>query len=116
MKKQYPISLLMTFFYLVLAFSTITQAATAPALVNPIKANSLLEIIDRIINFLMIASVPLLIIFIILGAYNILTAGGVPAKFKTGKDIILYAVIGFTVILISKGIAAIVLSILGANS
>lgn len=83
---------------------------------NPIKAKTFLEIIDNVINFLMVASVPALIIFIIWGAFNILTAGGNPNKVKTGRDIILYAVIGFAVILISKGVAALVISILGANS
>ena len=42
-----------------------------------------------------------------------LFAGGDPEKFKSGKMTILYAAIGYAIILISKTIASIIKSIFG---
>jgi len=53
------------------------------------------------------------IIFIILGALTIVTAGGSPEKVTTGRNYILYAVIGVIIALAAKGIPAIARAILG---
>ena len=51
---------------------------------------------------------------VVKGGFIILTAGGSPEKFKTGKDVILYAVIGYIIILVSWGVIYIIGEILGA--
>jgi len=53
------------------------------------------------------------IVFIILGAFTIVTAGGDPQKVTAGKNYLLYAVIGVLVGLAAKGIPAIARAILG---
>jgi hypothetical protein len=53
------------------------------------------------------------IIFIIMGAFTIITAGGDPSKVSTGRNYILYAVIGVLVGLAAKGIPAIARAIFG---
>jgi hypothetical protein len=53
------------------------------------------------------------IIFIVFGAFNIMTAGGSPEKVKVGRDFILYAIIGLLVGLIAKSIPYIARAIIG---
>jgi hypothetical protein len=53
------------------------------------------------------------IIFIIFGAFNIMTAGGSPEKVKVGRDFILYAIIGLLVGLIAKSMPYIARAIIG---
>jgi hypothetical protein len=53
------------------------------------------------------------IIFVIFGAFNIMTAGGSPEKVKVGRDFILYAIIGLLVGLIAKSIPYIARAVIG---
>ncbi len=110
-------------FFILLALFTvfateaiIVNAAGTPTtpidIPNPIHETTLTGIINRVIDFMLVISIPLLTIFIIFGAYKILTAGGNAANLKTGKNIILWAVVGFAIILISKGIGSIVVEVL----
>jgi predicted small integral membrane protein len=80
---------------------------------NPLKSNSIIEIISNVLNWLIIYSVPILAIMILIGGFQILTAKESPEKVANGRKTIMYAVIGFTVILISKGVALILLNIIG---
>ena len=50
---------------------------------------------------------------ILIGGFQILTAKDSPEKVKSGRATIMYAVIGFVIILISKGVALILLNIIG---
>ena len=81
---------------------------------NPIVADSFTELLERIIGYLIVIGAPILALMVLYGGFYILTAGGNPEKFKTGKDVILYAVIGYTIILVSWGIIYIIGEILGA--
>jgi hypothetical protein len=50
---------------------------------------------------------------ILIGGFYILSAKDDTGKVQKGKDVIKYAVIGFVVILCSKGVGLILLEILG---
>lgn len=52
-------------------------------------------------------------LFIIIGAFTIVTAGGVPEKVTAGRNYILYAVIGMVVFLFARAIPSIARAILG---
>ena len=54
----------------------------------------------------------LVVIFVLIGAFNLLTAAGTPEKVKTGRDYIIYASIGMLVALLAKAIPAIVKAIM----
>ena len=81
---------------------------------NPIGTKSFTELLKRIIGYLIVIGAPILALMVLYGGFYILTAGGNPEKFKTGKDVILYAVIGYIIILVSWGIIYIIGEILGA--
>jgi hypothetical protein len=54
------------------------------------------------------------VIFISLGAFNIMTAGGEPDKVNTGRKYILYAIIGLIIGLMAKMIPYIARAVIGA--
>ena len=60
--------------------------------------------LDTIINVLFTVLVIVAVIFIILGAFALLTAQGDEDKIKTGRQQILYAVIAVVVALLARGI------------
>ena len=74
---------------------------------NPLKADSLKELGGDIVNGLLTIAGPLLVIMILIGGFQILTAAGDPAKFTTGKKTIMYAAIGFIVIVLANSLIAI---------
>jgi len=101
-----------------LGFNNVALAQTtggSPSdLKNPLgEGSTFITVINNILNYLIYISVPILAIMILIGGFQILTARGEPAKIVSGKQTITYAVIGFTIILISKGVALILLTILG---
>jgi len=73
----------------------------------------LLDTIYTVTDWIFIGVAVIAMIFVLLGAYNIVTAGGVPEKVAIGKNYILYAVIGFILALIARAIPSIARSILG---
>lgn len=92
---------------------------TGVTIINPICQGdpadcTIIAILDRIIDFILLISVPILAIMILIGGFYILTARDNKEKVVTGRKVIYYAVIGFTIILISKGVSLIILEILGA--
>lgn len=80
---------------------------------NPLGADNIIQIINNILNYLIYISVPILALMILIGGFYILTAKDDPAKITKGRTTIMYAAIGFTIILISKGVALILLTIIG---
>lgn len=90
------------------------SGGTTGGIPNPIGTDSFTKLLEKIIGYLILIGAPILAIMVIYGGFFILTAGGNPEKFKTGKDVILYAVIGYIIILVSWGIIYIIGEILGA--
>ena len=80
---------------------------------NPTNAPDFQTLVDNIISFMIIVSVPIVSLVILYGAYQMLTSGGDPAKFETGKKTILYAIIGFVIILIAKGVSSVIQNVTG---
>ena len=89
-------------------FTILYSVAVLPALAvtfaNPIKYGTIPQVIDAIVNFLMIVSIPLLAGAIIYGALIMITSAGDPKKFQNGYNTMIFAVIGFIIILLAKGI------------
>jgi len=83
---------------------------------NPLKYQTLEELVDAIINFLFLLSLAVAPLAVVIGAFNILTSGGDPKKVETGKNIIIYTIIGIIVIMFAKGAIAVIKSILFGSS
>jgi magnesium-transporting ATPase (P-type) len=85
-----------------------TGANTIVALPNPLSANNLQDVVASISKFLLIIAVPLVAVMALVGGFQMITATGNPEKFATGRKTLLYAVIGFAVVLLSSGVAQII--------
>lgn len=78
-------------------------------LTNPLGSNKSIEdIIKGIANYAITLAGVIVVIMIIIGAFQILTAGGDPEKVKKGRHTILWSVVGFAIVLSAYGIAAII--------
>lgn len=64
-------------------------------------------------NWIFFAVMAVSTIMVIFGAFAIVTAGGEPSKLASGKNYILYAMIGFAVALFSTAIPTLVQGLLG---
>jgi hypothetical protein len=73
----------------------------------------LINTINTVVDWVFTVLIVLAVLFTILGAFEILTAGGSPEKVTTGRNYILYAVIGLAVAFIARAIPGIAKSIMG---
>jgi len=73
----------------------------------------LMDTVYTVTDWIFVGVVTIVIIFILWGAFNLLTAAGSPEKIKLGRDQIIYASIGMLVALLAKAIPYIVRSVLG---
>lgn len=87
---------------------------TSPSqIVNPLGANSsFLTIINNIINFLLAVAGPIAALAIVVSGIQFMTAGGSSDRLGQAKKTLTAAVIGITVLLFSKGIIVILISVL----
>lgn len=92
----------------------VPQGGSGINLQNPLGAGSIPALLDKIADYLIYIGAPILAIMILWGGFQILTAAGEPEKFKTGRTTIIYAAVGYGIILISKGITLIIKELFGA--
>ena len=85
---------------------------------NPFEGSydSLEEMAEAIINFLFWTTIVLCPLIIVIGAFFIITAAGDPGKVKKGRTIIAYAAIGLAIVLLSRGLVALVRSLIEADT
>lgn len=94
------------------AFAQGGQTDTDITIRNPLEGiGTFGQVADKIAQFLIIIGGPLVAIMILVGGYWMVTSGGNSERFTQGRKTILYAVIGFAVILLAQGVAAIIQNI-----
>ena len=79
---------------------------------NPLKCDDLGCIVNSIITALYYIAIAVVPLMIVVGAFQILTAAGNPERVTAGRNTITYAVIGFAVILLSRGFIYIIKELL----
>lgn len=82
---------------------------------NPLEYETFGELIDAIIDFIFYIAVVVAPLMIIIGAFYLLTAGGDPKKIGTGKNIIIYTLIGLAIVMLARGLIAMVESVIGVK-
>jgi len=70
---------------------------------NPIKANTIEEIINNVIDFFFTIALIICPLIIIVGGFMMVTSGGDPGKVETGKKMVYYALIGLGIVIMAKG-------------
>lgn len=71
-------------------------------------SGTIIDVLDRIIGFLLAIAVPIATIMVLYGAFQMLTAGGKAEQFMKGNKTIMYAAIGFAIVLIGRGVISLV--------
>lgn len=71
---------------------------------NPLRGiNNFQDLLFRLIDVLWTISIPIVGIAITIAGFYFITAQGEPEKIKTAKNILLWALIGFLIIISAKG-------------
>lgn len=74
----------------------------------------LLNTIETITDWIFVILITLVVLMVLWGGINIVTAGSDPAKVQAGRTYIIYAAVGLAVAFLSRAIPAVVTSLLGA--
>jgi len=82
---------------------------------NPLEYETFGELVEAIISFIFTIAVVVAPLMIIIGAFYLITAGGEPKKIGTGKNIIIYTLIGLAIIMLARGLLAMIESIIGVK-
>ena len=83
---------------------------------NLLETTDVVEILQRIIDALTFyIAPPVAVLMIIVGAFQMLSAGGDPEKFSKGKKTILYAAVGFAILLVADLLIGLAQEILGVQ-
>jgi len=80
---------------------------------NPLIFTNIVQFIWHSLTFIFTLLISLSALFILIGAYVLVTSGGNQIKVNKGKKIIIFTLIGFAIALISRGIIALLLTMMG---
>jgi hypothetical protein len=83
---------------------------------NPINATSVEGLVGALANFVYNIAWALSPLMILIGAFYILTAMGDPKRVSTGKNIILWTIVGIVVLLIAGGLPEILKDLLSVQN
>lgn len=105
----------------VIALSGVTLVVFAPAVLaqdsfqinNPLTATTVEDLIDKVVNYLFYLGVAIAPVLILLGAFYFLTSGGNPERVEKGKKIILYTLLGVTILYMSNILLNLIRTVLG---
>ena len=113
MKKIFAISLLS----LVLAAPAFAALPTEVNLddVKITKFADIINLADKLINYLFTALIVTAIVFIIISGFNWLSSGGDPTKTEKARNMLLYALIAIAIGALAKGLVYMVANLLGVK-
>ena len=73
----------------------------------------LMNTINAVVDWIFIFLIAVTVIFVLMGAATILTAAGSPEKVATGRNYILYAVIGLLLAFVARAVPSVVRAVVG---
>jgi Mn2+/Fe2+ NRAMP family transporter len=92
--------------------ATTAFAQSSVSLTDPLQGATFTTIKDNIINFLSWVAIPIAVIMVLVGAFQMMTSAGDPEKTTQGRKTIQYAAIGFAIALLASGITSLITNIL----
>ena len=81
---------------------------------DPLGGKTFGDVAKIVVDVLVGFAIPILGIMIIWGAFQLITSGGDPSKISAGKKTLLWAVVGFAIVLLAKYIPAEIQTLLGS--
>ena len=104
----------------ILVSKAFAQNTSAPTLINPLAANgsnpTFQTVLSNISSFLLLIAAPICGIMVVWGGFQMITARGNPEKFSEGKKTLLYAAIGFVVVIFASSVVPLIQSIFTGSS
>lgn len=82
---------------------------------NPLTDCDIVAFLNRVIDWIIYLSIFVTVIMIIVAGVMYVTAGGNTDRVKMASRTLVYALVGFAIVLLSKALALIIASALGAN-
>jgi hypothetical protein len=79
---------------------------------NPLGVSKFEPVLERIADGMFTVAIPLVGIMGLYGGFQIITAAGNEEKFSAGRKTLLYAAIGFIVVMLASSIVRIIVSLL----
>ena len=105
-----PFTLLLPF---IAAAQPVPVGGATVTIPNPLGAGATIaSILNNIVNFLLAVAGPIAVLVVIIAGVMFLTAGGSQERLGQAKRAMWWAVIGIAILLLSKGIVAIIQSLL----
>ncbi len=98
-------------FVSLLLTATLAHAQSTVTLPNPLGGvNTIGDLLNKIIDVLILFASPVVVIIVMYAGYMFLSARDEPEKITQARNTILYAMLGYGIILIAKGIGLIIQS------
>ncbi len=105
--------LVFIFFFAIIAAGA--QSAIALEIPNPLGANTITELIDKIATWLLEIGLIISTIIILWAALVFMTSGGNVERVTMARKTLWYAIIGIVVLLLAKGVTSIIQNFLSGN-
>ena len=117
MNKKLLAGILLTGVFL-LATQSVVLAGGGGAAIEPEElpewtAQEVLDLVMRITNWIFTFLIAVVVIMVLVAGYMFVTAGGNPDQQAKARTVLIYALIGFAVGMIARGIIALVAAIMG---
>ncbi|MFH1780625.1 MAG: pilin [Candidatus Nealsonbacteria bacterium] len=93
--------------------SSSEESCPAGQICNPLAYDNFEDLIDAIVSFLFNLSLVVAPIMLVIAGILYVTSAVNPKQIETAKNIILYTIIGFSVILLASGLVKVLQSLLG---
>jgi len=90
-----------------------TAPSSLVCLCNPVSATSVEAVVDKIVDFIFYLAIALVPLVAIIGAFWMVISGGDEKKWRMGRDIILWALVGLLIALFAKAFQYIIFDIIG---
>ena len=92
-----------------------TSPSSNRTTLNPLLATSIGSVLDRIGNIIFFLASSLAVLMLMIGGFIILTAAGSPDRLAKGRRVILLTLLGFAIMMLSKGIIDLIYHLIGVK-
>ena len=104
---------------LLLPVLVMAQSGTCPTtsgpnqIPNPLRYCEIVTIIDSILSYMSWLAVVLAPLLVLVGAFYIMSAGGDAKRLTTGKNFIIWAAVGFVLVIGARGVMGLIKAAIG---
>jgi hypothetical protein len=92
-----------------------TAFAQSISLPNPLGSQTIAAVLQNVITFLQYIGAPIAVIMVLVGAFQMITSAGNPEQYGKGRETLIWAAVGFAIVLLAGGIATLISNILNGQ-